>query len=328
MVQVNSCLHPMVQVNSCLHPQTIYRRVGVNPRTGKHYTAASVEDLQKWGPASFEAVPVRCGKCYNCIKAKSRGLMARCVAESRMHKDSAFVTLTVDDDNVDDVFPGRSLLHRPYQLWFKRLRKMSGVVGLKYMMCGEYGELSMRPHYHCVLFGLPGYVWQDSHVPDDYGFGGVCKLRSDNPLFGDCWPYGNVYVGDVTPASVAYVCGYTCKQLLLGRDDVWYKSRSLAPEYVKWSRRPGLGRTYFEQYGLELVDYERGECGVDIDGHRYYAGRYFADWLRLTYPDHYDRLLGSYEQGDSTLDDIDAAIDRRSRRTMVGQYELARSKRF
>lgn len=321
-----------VVVNSCLHPHVIYRLKGINPATGKHYTAASVEDLQKWTASSFEEMPVRCGKCYNCVKAKSRGLVARCVAESRMHSDSSFVTLTVDDDNISRIFgESHSLSHRPFQLFLKRLRKRFGVPGIKYMMCGEYGELSCRPHYHAILFGVPAFLWRDSGVQLNNGFG-LVKLRDDNPVFHECWPFGQVYLGDVTPASVSYVCGYTMKQFVLGRDEKWYKARSLSPEYVRWSRRPGLGRSYFLKHGLDLVDFDRGESGVSIDGKRYYAGRYFADYLHLTYPHEYARLLSSYEpEFRDRVDEVrqvDKAIDSRNRRYDCSYFRDIQRKRL
>jgi len=158
--------------------------------------------------------------------------------------------LTVDDDHLEQVFPGGSLDHRPFQLFFKRLRKSSRQP-LRYLMCAEYGETTQRPHYHCVIFGLK---------PDD---GRPVAIVKTDPLLGtsrtlysgfcqaklieDAWPYGHVYIGNVSPASIAYVAGYTLKQYTLGRDDEWYKSRKLAPEYHKWSRRPGLGHLWMQR---------------------------------------------------------------------------------
>ena len=317
-------------LNSCLSPQVIYRRRGINPKTGKHFTAASVDDLHKWTFSAFEELPVRCGKCINCKKAKASSLIARCVAESRMHDDSAFITLTVDDGNIDRVFSNGSLTHEPFQLWMKRLRKRLCSSGLKYMMCGEYGELSMRPHYHAIVFGVSPYEYSDSVVIDTR-FGTSYRQRFDNPVFQETWEYGQVYVGTVTPASVAYITGYTLKQELLGRDSDFYKSRNLLPEYVKWSRRPGLGQSYFMKYKLDLLDTERSEFGVSIDGKRLYAGRYFSDLLQLHYPEEYDKLLSSYGNDDSYYGDFERlrdALSARSRRLDYMVNNQTRSRRL
>ena len=317
-------------LNSCLFPQVIYRRRGINPATGKHFTAASADDLKKWTASAFEELPVRCGRCINCKKAKASSLIARCVAESRMHDDSAFVTLTVSDEKIHGVFPNGSLVHEPFQLWMKRLRKRLCFSGLKYMMCGEYGELSQRPHYHAIVFGVSPYEYVDSGVVDTR-FNTPYRQRYDNPVFQDTWSFGQVYVGTVTPASVAYITGYTLKQDLLGRDSDWYKSRDLLPEYVKWSRRPGLGWSYFHKFGLDLLDVDRSEFGVSIDGKRLYAGRYFSDLLQLHYPEHYDKLLMSYGNDDSNYGDYERlrdALAARSRRLDCMVHNQNRSRRL
>lgn len=317
----------------CLNPTSGWRLRGVNPRTGRKYGMIKAEVARQYPPSMLEEVAFRCGKCINCIKYRGSVLMARCVAESMMHDDNVFITLNVDDDHIGEVYPGSSLSHRPWQLFVKRLRKACRSSGIKYIMCGEYGEISMRPHYHAIIFGLPAYKYVDTHVmrPDGLGY---YKQREDNDVYQACWSYGTVYCGSVTPASIAYVSGYTLKQFVLGRDKDWYVDRHLAPEYVKWSRRPGIGRSYFEQYDI-MDDYADGtiDCGVPIDGRRVFPGRYFLDWLRLTSADEYDKLLSSYERGNSSdseseIDELRSALAERDRRADVAIYNTLRSRRI
>lgn len=311
---------------SCLNPTQGYRVRGINPDTGKKYGLLSADGLKKCLPQSVESVAFRCGKCINCLKYRGSVILARCVAESRMHDDSAFVTLTVSDDCLDKVFPNGSLIHRPFQLFCKRLRKRVGA-DVKYIMCGEYGELSQRPHYHAIFFGLEPYKFTDTGVMRQDGLG-FLKSRDDNPVFSESWPFGEVYCGSVTPASIAYVSGYTLKQYTLGRDDAWYKSRKLAPEYVKWSRRPGLGRSYFDTFGLLEHHGSRIDCGVPVNDRRVFPGRYYLDWLRLTSPENYDMLLSSYEQkSDITPDMFRDLVADRSRKVDFLRYQTAASKR-
>lgn len=290
----------MSRLLQCLNPISGYRLRGVNPKTGKHFGLLNAETMKKYPVSLVESVAFRCGKCLNCLKYRGSALMARCVAESRVHDDNAFITLTVDDDHLEEVFPHGSLTYRPFQLFCKRLRKACKSSGIKFMMCAEYGELSTRPHYHSLFFGLAPYVYSDSGVRRSDGFS--LKVRDDNPVFQSCWPFGNVYCGSVTPASVAYVSGYTLKQFVLGRDDDWYSVRSLAPEFVKWSRRPGLGKSYFEKFNLlDFHDDGSIDAGVPIDNRRVFAGRYFLDWLRLTASSVYDKLLSSYDRGNRSI---------------------------
>lgn len=233
----------------CLKPILMYRRKGVNPATGKLFPPVSVSSIvgQGLSVALFEECALPCGKCLACLKNKARDLMVRAVHEAKMHEHNSFVTLTVDDEHIDEVFPGKSLVHRPFQLFFKRLRKASSK-SLRYLMCAEYGELTQRPHYHAIIFGLcPDERRPVAIVKSDPLLGTDRTLYTgfyDSQLIKDAWPYGNVFVGSCTMASVAYCTGYTLKSFVLGRDDSWYRSRELAPEYIKWSRRPGLGSSW------------------------------------------------------------------------------------
>lgn len=236
---------------SCISPIIMYRRPGVNPETGKFFPprsyaaiAASHQSL-----ALYEECAVPCGRCLACVKARARELLVRAVHEARLHRACSFVTLTVDDANIGDVFPSGALRHRPFQLFFKRLRK-SAQVPLRYLMCAEYGERTLRPHYHAIIFGLdPDERRPLAVVKSDPLLGADRTLYTgfyDSQVIKRAWPYGNVYVGSCTPSSIAYCTGYTLKSFMLGRDDAWYKSHCLTPEYIKWSRRPGLGSGWLD----------------------------------------------------------------------------------
>ena len=77
----------------CLYPRLI-----PNPKykTSKKrgYYKPSLHD------ARLNYVPVACGKCYECRKKKAREWRIR-LAEEIRHNKSYFVTLTIDDDNLE-----------------------------------------------------------------------------------------------------------------------------------------------------------------------------------------------------------------------------------
>ena len=64
-----------------------------------------------------------------------------------MHMFNSFVTLTYDDDHLPEY---NSLNYKHFQDFMKRLRKSHN--GVRFYMCGEYGEDFSRPHYHALLF--------------------------------------------------------------------------------------------------------------------------------------------------------------------------------
>lgn len=60
----------------------------------------------------------------------------------------------------------------------------------------------------------------------------------------EVWPYGHVTVERVNANRVFYVAGYTLK---VGSDDDRWRP------YVRWSRRPGLGSKYIDQFAFSHV---------------------------------------------------------------------------
>lgn len=150
-----------------------------------------------------------CGKCAGCITAAKRVWVHRAMLENACHGDSVFVNLTYDDDSLP---VGGVLVKRHLQLWFKSLRNNGG--HFRYLGCGEYGERSLRPHYHLIMFGLSMY---------------------HEKAFSELWEHGFVHVGTVTEKSISYVCGYVAKKM---GDPVVVNGVS---EFPIHSRRPGIG---------------------------------------------------------------------------------------
>ena len=88
-----------------------------------------------------------CGRCVGCRLERSRQWAVRCMHEASMHMFNSFVTLTYDDDHLPEY---NSLNYKHFQDFMKRLRKSHN--GVRFYMCGEYGEDFSRPHYHALLF--------------------------------------------------------------------------------------------------------------------------------------------------------------------------------
>lgn len=169
------------------------------------------------------SVLVPCGHCVGCREDKAAEWALRAEIECDRFGGGLFLTLTYSPDFVPkDGLP----VKRDWQLFMKRFRNAVGVDGLRFLACGERGERFGRPHYHALVFG-PGL-----DVPS---LSGLVLLRpGDHPLYRwplleSCWPFGFSSVGDVTPASCAYVARYGLKSLDAGGS------------FLLASRRPGLG---------------------------------------------------------------------------------------
>lgn len=192
--------------------------------------------------------------------------------EAELHEDNCFVTLTYDDDNLP---PGGSLDRRAFQLFMKRLRKAyDGAI--RYYHCGEYGDVTARPHYHAVLFGIAfddRYLWAERQ--------GNKSFRS--PTLERAWPLGNAEIGSVTFESAAYVARYCVKKVTGEKAEAHYSKVDvdtgelvqLEPEYATMSRRPGIGSGWLDKYGEETYrDDSVVMRGKEMKPPKYYDGKY------------------------------------------------------
>lgn len=137
---------------------------------------------------SGEFVIVPCGKCNFCLMTRRADWTFRLVQEHKSYPDSAFVTLTYAEDKVPLTPEGKQTLDKEhFQLFMKRLRKACHPFKLRFYCVGEYGTRTLRPHYHAILFNVPGAV-----------------LRALDKL----WNYGHIHVGKVQMGSIHYVTKY------------------------------------------------------------------------------------------------------------------------
>ena len=123
---------------------------------------------------------VPCGKCLECIKDKQNEYIVRSLEEARKYDTMVFFTLTyspealpvVDDFEIDEetgeylkLGEVQTLCRADVRKWklsyeqYYRRKKMP----LKYsfLIKGEYGPKTQRPHYHGLIFGLSREVVND-----------------------------------------------------------------------------------------------------------------------------------------------------------------------
>lgn len=220
-----------------------------------------------------------CGRCVGCLMERARSWSVRIVHEASLHADNCFVTLTFRDAKV-------SLDYRDFQLFLKRLRKAAGFFDVtlwqwlpRFFVCGEYGSLRGRPHYHAILFGLnfPDRVF------DRLSPAGERLYRSAQ--LEELWPDGFSSIGDVTEKSAAYVARYVTKKLDgPGRDDLvdlgtGELSRRV-PEFVRMSRRPGVGALWIQRFSSDVLSQDCVRVGSDARR----PPKYYSAYLRENFP--------------------------------------------
>lgn len=249
---------------------------------------------------------VPCGKCINCRLAYSRDWANRCMAELKTAHNAYFVTLTYNNEHLEfapyvdpetgSIETRPVLVPKHLQDWLKRIRRSAerrGFDKVRFFACGEYGEESLRPHYHVILYNVPNCLidkpkkWVDS-TPE------APLWYSDT--FSRFWPYGYAVFGDVNWETCAYVARYITKKQLGKSKQEQEKAQAQffpdfpwVPELVRMSRRPGIGRDYYEAHKGEI--YRTDELFVPIKG-IIQAVRPAKYYDRLYDVDHHTTLRG------------------------------------
>jgi len=186
-----------------------------------------------------------------------------------------FVTFTYDDNSAPKTLKNfMSLSKKDFQLYMRRLRHDAGK-GLKYYVCGEYGPLTYRPHYHAIIFNcdlkyIIGETAKQAELHPEYYLDGRFQFNEDN------WKNGHITVGLVTGASI----GYTLKYISKPRRVPMWNGDDRVPEFSLMSK--GLGSNYLTPSKIQYHKQDpnnRLYCQIDggkkIAMPRYYKTKIF-----------------------------------------------------
>lgn len=248
-------------------------------------------------------ITLPCGRCAGCRMAYSKQWSARCMAELQQHDSAAFLTLTYNNDHLpvnaygDDengeAIKSTSLRKRELQLFIKRLRRAFPDQQLRYFACGEYGsaENTFRPHYHLIVFGLKlndlKFFKRDHRGYDHYTSESVSRVWSDPDTHES---KGFVDVEQVNSKTCAYVARYTLKKLY-GKEAWFYERLNLEPPFLLMSRRPGIGKLWYDEHKEQLLDFpELIFSDAGSGGKKFGLPKYFLEKLAIDFPEEADRI--------------------------------------
>jgi len=211
-----------------------------------------------------EKITLPCGTCIECKLARTRAWAIRCVHESTLHEKNCFITLTYSPAELEKFCYGGSLNKEEFQRFLKRLRKHCGP--FRYYHAGEYGEKLQRPHHHACLFGFDFEDKQKWQIRN-----GVQLYKSET--LEKIWGHGHCVIGEVTFESAAYVARYILKKITGEDSDYHYDGRT--PEYTTMSRRPGIGKQFFDKYKADIYNQDHVVLKrMELKPPRYYDNLY------------------------------------------------------
>lgn len=188
----------------------------------------------------LDPIPIPCGSCSACLMDYASELSTRAVLESQYWKNSYFITLTYSDRCLPiSKFTGQAILiKKELQNFLDRLRKY---ISYRYVACGEYGDLTARPHFHAIIF-----------TDEDLDLKLVGSLPDERPtinvyhcsLLYKLWKFGMHEVSKADTGTIKYVCGYVLKKCKMIAENDPHRPFRLT------SRHPGLGFKYLEDHDV------------------------------------------------------------------------------
>jgi len=197
----------------CYRPQPAYLPGPLNPSLNKSPRIIYPTSRDATGAREFSYtfnreinsyITVPCNKCFGCRLQNAREWSLRMMHEARYSDRAYFVTLTYAPEHLP---ANGDLDYSHLDKFFKDAwHVFRGQNKFRYFACGEYGDKTLRPHYHFAGFDfqfddlryLPNKKNAEYYVSE--------KLR-------DLWGRGHVVVAPLTWFSAAYIARYVTKKM-------------------------------------------------------------------------------------------------------------------
>lgn len=237
---------------------------------------------------AYNKMHVPCGHCILCRTEQARQTAVRIIHEATLHQENCFLTLTYDDNNIPTY---GSLNYEHLVKFWKRLRKSmvaktkanrSTATPIRYYAVGEYGDRSLRPHYHACLFGhaflseriilrtTPSLLWTSMELQR-------------------IWGHGNVSVGALNFATARYTASYITKKLRSKQQYVRVDNDTgelIAIEQPRAFMSRNLGKGWWDEWNQQLQDHDH----VIIDAHPQKPPKAYDRWLLETNPEKMEEI--------------------------------------
>lgn len=282
---------------SCYHPMVAFPTGSINIETGKQKYNIKPQYLKNHSYDEVlknNGILIPCGNCLGCRLDYSRKWADRMLLELETAGKGIFLTLTYDNEHIhwskfdeygQPIFA--TLNKRDFQLFMKSLRKEFAKkdIKIKFFASGEYGPSTLRPHMHCIVFGI-GLSDIDDCKP--FGRNDLGQSYYISPKIQKIWNRGNILLSDVSYETCAYVARYILKKQN-GYSKECYDKRNALPEFSLMSRKPGIGSKYLELHP-DCLDYKNINISTPEGGRKITIPKFYLDKLELIDKEKYDKI--------------------------------------
>jgi hypothetical protein len=177
-------------------------------------------------------VPVGCGHCIECVTQKRNSWVIRLSEEIKDHEKTHFVTLTFDDDAIQELYNdadqkdansiAKLAVRRFLERWRKKYKK-----SVKHWLITELGDERCRIHLHGLIF----------------------TNKSEQEIL-DKWQYGFVRFGKYVNIKTI---NYITKYMLKGGSE---KHKGFKQKIFTSA---GIGKGYLKRANSKIHKYVKGE---------------------------------------------------------------------
>lgn len=203
--------------------------------------------------------------------------------EASLYPENSFLTLTYDDEHLPK---NNTLRYSDVQQFLKRLRKTISPTPIRYYLCGEYGDINNRPHYHICLFNKQ---FNDKTIDKKTEAGSYIYTST---LLTKLWPLGLIHQGDLTLQSAQYTARYVLKKQTGQQAEKHYEVidpesgeiTSRVPEFCKMSLKPGIGAGWLKKYNSDVWTHDY----VIANGRETQPPRYYDKIWKRTHPEQFE----------------------------------------
>lgn len=279
----------------------------------------------------LESIQIPCRKCDACRLDYARQWSLKGLLEYQSFNEcGCFITLTYDNEHLPsfdladcakDFQDFMKRLRKDYSGCFPVTNKETGEITypIRYLHCGEYGSKNGRPHHHAILFnfefpdatfrrfsdsGYPIYfskellrLWSERVWLGDYEevektyttkTGKTVKRKYKKKIY-KYIPKGKVEIGTVSYKSISYVARYVTKKVY-GKDAESHYG-GYKPEYITMSRKPGIGKYWFDDNFFDMYTYDKFKCrGINSQYNYFKPPKSFDKYFERLYPDVFKEI--------------------------------------
>ncbi|AXL15553.1 replication initiator protein [Microviridae sp.] len=260
---------------SCMKPLAMSKEVQLKTGKRKFISLAALKNENEHDSFVMDNryYTIPCRQCLGCRMDYAKQWAIRCMHEASLHENNVFLTLTYDQNNIPNF---GNLIYRDFQLFIKRLRKKyprEKGDEISYFVAGEYGEKTLRPHYHAIIFNFDfsdKKFLKKSFSKENYYTSEICSNLWNNQ--------GHIIIGSVTFQSAGYVARYISKKQGMNQDHSFYDQKpddfvNVSNQYVQRKfTSENTEREYYKYYKKNEV-YQRMDAKT---GEIYYVEPEFA----------------------------------------------------